>query len=124
LSQQHGQCLTLFLFATDSHVAELRHLRALDVSDNNVCDFAALITLASALPALEFFSCSGNPCFPNNEPLLRINLISKLPCMRLLGAPLKLLNGFEISIDERVRSRPFACLCASVRSISHALFLS
>lgn len=85
----------------DSHVTDLEHLTALDVSDNNICDFGALITIASSLPALEYFSCSGNPCFPNNEPLLRVNLIFKLPSMKALGAPLKLLNGHEISIDER-----------------------
>lgn len=85
----------------------MQRLLALDITDNNICDFGALIAVAKALPRLEYFSCTGNPCFPNNEPLLRINLLAKLPCMKELNAPFKFLNGLEIMIEERVRSVQF-----------------
>jgi len=91
-------------FPSGSQVTKLQRLSGLDLSCNNVCDFNTWVTVARSLPKLEHFLCDGNPSFPSNEPLLRINLISKLPYMKQLGAPLKFLNGFEISVSERVGS--------------------
>jgi hypothetical protein len=46
----------------------------------------------------------NNPCFPENSPELREKLLGKLSIMDKLNAPLSYLNGYEITIKERVKT--------------------
>lgn len=80
----------------------LQNLVELDVSHNKVQNLDVLAGVCKKLKGLVSVYCDGNPAFLTNNEDIRIQFLAKLPQMKALGAWLKLLNGFEIGIEERV----------------------
>jgi hypothetical protein len=85
-------------------VDQLKNLKALDLSGNKLKDWVPIRDLVNKLPNIEWIALDNNPCWQGFEPELRIKFLGGISQMINLGASLKYLNGYEISIAERVRN--------------------
>lgn len=92
--------MTNILSASNLHT--LTKLKELDLSGNKFKDYTPIISLVNQLPKLEVLLLDNNPCWPEYNAELRIKFLAGLTQMDHLGASLKFLNGFEITIAERV----------------------
>jgi len=87
-----------------SGVLELISMQELDLSQNNIKDFNALVKVGQSLNRLVAFFVTQNPCFERNTKKLRHRLLSSLPHLADITASLTNLNGRAISVSERCRA--------------------
>eukprot|EP00762_Andalucia_godoyi_P000547 ANDGO_05240.mRNA.1 Leucine-rich repeats and immunoglobulin-like domains protein sma-10 len=95
----------------------LVHLEALDIGDNLVEDMRVCAEIADFLPKLNMIFINGNPGYIQSgtkEIHRRVRFLARMSQTANVGAPLRILNGRDISPHER---------CEAVRSLRSPLEL-
>eukprot|EP01119_Soliformovum_irregulare_P019621 TRINITY_DN6257_c0_g1_i1.p1 TRINITY_DN6257_c0_g1~~TRINITY_DN6257_c0_g1_i1.p1 ORF type:complete len:1295 (+),score=537.13 TRINITY_DN6257_c0_g1_i1:416-4300(+) len=80
----------------------LSKLEGLDVSQNRIVSMESISQVVGKLRNIRFLFVYGNPCFPQDENLLRIDLLAKLYLhFHPLSFPLGFLNSVALTIPEQ-----------------------
>lgn len=80
------------------------YLLALDLSNNKLKDLDEVVNVIRDLKKLRVLFLDNNPCYPSDDPDIRVKLLAKLYVyFDPLDFPIKNLGGKKLTVIEKVR---------------------